>query len=444
MPDQPENHWQLLCVDDEPGVLNSLRRALRNSPYELTLANSGEEALAFTREKTFDLIISDMRMPGMSGAEFLAGSLEYNPDCIRILLTGYADIESTVQAINEGKIHRYIQKPWNNDDLLLTLEQSLQGLQLKRENEKLSNQLSQKNKELEALNSGLEEKVQLRTQQIRQALTRLEKANTALNQTLLATVKAFYNIISLTPHLGGRTAMQTAELCKLLGMQLELPKNEIRNVYLAGLLHQLGMIGLDEALLLTPRNQLTDADKATFLKHPEHAALALAPSSVLSPVSQIIKAQYMTSEELSSAESLSSEVRTAASILATARDYVLATEGLLLETRCTSASAIDYLRTQTDLYQTKIADKLPLVADQVSGSEQLSSDEQKLRVSEVKPGMKLTRNLLNSNDILLLAEGHTFTPDSLVRLKTFDTEPSNPLELFVIAPVTQEEKKEVE
>src|SRR3989338_8572105 len=111
--------FTLLLVDDEENILNSLRRVLRGEPYELLLANGGEQALQLMQSQTVDLVISDARMPGMDGATLLTEIQSRWPGCMRILLTGYADLSTTIKAINQGQIYRYISKPWNDDELRL-------------------------------------------------------------------------------------------------------------------------------------------------------------------------------------------------------------------------------------------------------------------------------------------------------------------------------------
>ena len=115
----------LLLVDDEENILNSLRRVLRSEPYKLLTCNSGEAALQLFAEQPIDLVISDARMPGMDGAALLAQVQQRWPNCLRILLTGYADLTTTVKAINEGQIYRYISKPWDDNELRLIIRQAL-------------------------------------------------------------------------------------------------------------------------------------------------------------------------------------------------------------------------------------------------------------------------------------------------------------------------------
>jgi len=125
---------KILCVDDEESVVNSLRRVLRSSHYEVIGFTSAPEALNYLESNEVDLIISDMRMPEMRGDEFLAKTMSITPNTVRILLTGYSDFDMTVSAINEGRIHRYMSKPWDNRELLAIINEEL--IQKQRDDEK--------------------------------------------------------------------------------------------------------------------------------------------------------------------------------------------------------------------------------------------------------------------------------------------------------------------
>ncbi len=118
--DTPSTNWPagyanapvVMLVDDEANVLNALRRLLRPAGYTVLVAGGGEEALGQLATREVDLLVSDMRMPGMDGAQLLAQARQRWPDTQRVLLTGYADVTSAVSAINEGGIFRYVSKPW--------------------------------------------------------------------------------------------------------------------------------------------------------------------------------------------------------------------------------------------------------------------------------------------------------------------------------------------
>jgi response regulator RpfG family c-di-GMP phosphodiesterase len=130
----------ILYVDDEENNLFSFKATFRIK-YQVTTAISGDEALAILENKKINIIITDQRMPEMTGVEFLEKVLEKFPDPMRILLTGYADMAAVVDAVNKGKIFHYLAKPWNEEELDLTInrayEKYLEKVELKEMNEKL-------------------------------------------------------------------------------------------------------------------------------------------------------------------------------------------------------------------------------------------------------------------------------------------------------------------
>jgi len=128
-----EKKETVLFVDDEAPILSSLKRLFRKASFNCCFAESGEEGLKLLEGQTVDLIVSDMRMPKMSGAEFLAIARTKWPDTMRILLTGHSDISATIDALNKGGIYRYISKPWNDQELEEAIEQSLRLRRLERE-----------------------------------------------------------------------------------------------------------------------------------------------------------------------------------------------------------------------------------------------------------------------------------------------------------------------
>jgi len=114
---------RVLFVDDEPRVLTTMRMLFRNQ-YEMHFAEGGPQALALLKSQPFDVIVSDQRMPGMSGIEVLRAARELNPNAMRILLTGYSDLNAIIGSINEGEVFRFVNKPWSNDDLIKTVERA--------------------------------------------------------------------------------------------------------------------------------------------------------------------------------------------------------------------------------------------------------------------------------------------------------------------------------
>ena len=127
----------ILIVDDEPTVTAVLRDALSREPFVILSADCAEEALPILERKEVDVVISDEKMPGMSGTEFLAVVRKKYPDSIRMILTGHASLESAVRAINEGEIYRFFTKPCNVLDVALSVRKALQQRDLRKESQRL-------------------------------------------------------------------------------------------------------------------------------------------------------------------------------------------------------------------------------------------------------------------------------------------------------------------
>ncbi|HEX8377223.1 MAG TPA: response regulator [Pedobacter sp.] len=135
-----ESKITVLYVDDEENNLISFKANFRMK-YNVLIALSGDEAMSILEKKHVDIIITDQRMPNMTGVEFLEKVLEKNEEPMRILLTGYADMNAVVDAVNKGKIFHYLSKPWNEEELDMTIKRAYevyqQKLELKNMNEKL-------------------------------------------------------------------------------------------------------------------------------------------------------------------------------------------------------------------------------------------------------------------------------------------------------------------
>jgi len=113
----PDKH-SILCVDDEQNILKLLRRLLEGYDYEVMTASSGAEALAMLEKRHADVIVSDQRMPGMSGSDLFRVTRDKYPQAVRVMMSGYSDFDSLVSAVNEGEIFRFISKPWDQTQFI--------------------------------------------------------------------------------------------------------------------------------------------------------------------------------------------------------------------------------------------------------------------------------------------------------------------------------------
>jgi response regulator RpfG family c-di-GMP phosphodiesterase len=133
--DSPKETFNVLFVDDEENVLRALKRLfIDNDTIEIFTACSGREGLEILKTAPVSVIVSDQRMPEMNGAEFLEKASRQAPDSVRIVLTGYADINAAMDAVNKGGIYRYITKPWNDNEFILTVRDAIERYRLVTEN----------------------------------------------------------------------------------------------------------------------------------------------------------------------------------------------------------------------------------------------------------------------------------------------------------------------
>ncbi|MFH1672574.1 MAG: response regulator [Pseudomonadota bacterium] len=159
------HEYTILFVDDEANILQTLKRLFRREPYKILTASSGQEGLKILAETPVDLLISDHRMPEMSGVEFMAEVKERFPNIMRIILTGYTGVSSITAAINEGQIYKFICKPWEDDQLKETVRDALEVHRLQTKNIALIKKIQEQNEELLRLNENLEVEIEKRLQE---------------------------------------------------------------------------------------------------------------------------------------------------------------------------------------------------------------------------------------------------------------------------------------
>lgn len=147
---------KLLCVDDEEHILAALRRVFADERFDTECVQGGEQALAVLERETVAVVVSDQRMPGMSGTELLRTVRERWPETARIILSGFAELSVVVAAINDGEINKFIAKPWNDDALRETVRACFEHYELALESRETSVEIARENDDLRANNAELE------------------------------------------------------------------------------------------------------------------------------------------------------------------------------------------------------------------------------------------------------------------------------------------------
>ncbi|MGA9524299.1 MAG: ATP-binding protein [Myxococcaceae bacterium] len=175
---------RLLLVDDEENILRSIRRVLRRGNWEVETAPDGERGIQKVRQFRPHVVISDFRMPGMNGVEFLARVKTESPQTQRIMLTGQADQHAVEEAINQSEIFRFVSKPWDDAQLVLAVRSAFEQVQLLADNERLHRLTQCQNEELKQLNHDLEERVAQRTRLLSSAKREWEKSFDSIDDPL--------------------------------------------------------------------------------------------------------------------------------------------------------------------------------------------------------------------------------------------------------------------
>jgi len=240
----------VLCVDDEIDILMVLKRCFRGTGYNVIEANSGHRALEILENTHVDVIISDMRMPCMTGVELLSSIYQKWPHIYRILLTGYADLQALSGAINQGKISCYLEKPWDNKELLAALEVAVEDVLANRQSAELKDQADELNQRLALHKEKLESKILQRTRQVKSEMHK--------NQRFTADLyKVLHNFVCIHPNLSGEFANVVSRTASRFAQYCELSSTETNDIGLAGQLCEIGLLGVDADAYTQQFNELS-------------------------------------------------------------------------------------------------------------------------------------------------------------------------------------------
>ena len=178
----------ILLVDDEENITASLVRLLRRDGYTILRANSGQEGLELLTQREVGVIVSDQRMPGMTGVEFLSEVKELYPDTVRIVLSGYTELNSVTDAINRGAVYKFLTKPWEDDLLRANVGEAFHRYEMKMENARLNREIREANEKLQHANRELEERVEEKTGEVIRNLNVLQISQGVLEHLPVAVI----------------------------------------------------------------------------------------------------------------------------------------------------------------------------------------------------------------------------------------------------------------
>lgn len=425
----------LLCVDDEPNILGALRRLFRPDGYTVLCAGSGAEGLEILAREPVDLVISDMRMSHMSGAEFLAQVRSLWPQTVRILLTGHSDIASTIAAINAGQIARYVTKPWNDEEMRLIVREALVHKHLTAEKERLEALTLAQNDELKALNVALEGRVEARTAQLAAALKTVTAGRATLHRGMLNSVRGFAGVIELRRSVLAAHCRRVAERSRATAQALGMSGPDLQNLTIAALVHDIGMLSLSDAALATPERALAGTDLVEYAKHPAHGADLLATMEPLRDAADLVRAHH---ERFDGAgfpgQRAADKIPLGARILAVADDFDALINGLMTRMPMHEEDALAHLRIGSGKrYDPRVVEAYCSLYDP-SRSAPAPRPERVLRCAELEPGMVLARDIISPDGKLLLAGDYALDAELIDGLVKFERASGSSLQIGVRLP----------
>ena len=411
----------LLFIDDEANILSSLKRLFRSFGYNILTAESGTEALTLLENKTVDLVISDMRMPQMTGAEVLEQIRSKWPDVVRILLTGYSDLSSTIAAINRGEIYRYISKPWDDNEIVLLVRDALERKNLLAEKQRLEALTQQQNEELKELNASLEDKVRQRTEELRAAVESLADAHEQLKKDYFVTIQVFANLMELRRGTMAGHSRRVAQLCRNIAQKMGFSEMEIQNLEAAALLHNIGKIGLPDRLLDRPFVELSYEERVQFDKHPLRAAAILMALAPLADAAQLIRYHREYYDGVGNSSGLRvSAIPLGARILLVASDYVSLQEGLIGRDRLAPNQALNMIvNGRSTHYDPAVVDVFRELVANVGHHGHVETEFQ-LASGQLREGIRLTRDIVTNNGMLLLLKDSTLNAEYIREIREFE------------------------
>ena len=420
----------LLIVDDEPGILSSLRRLLRPAGYKIHTAESGQAGLLVLEQEVVDLVISDMRMPEMDGAKFLEQVRARWPGTTRILLTGYADVNSTIEAINRGEIFRYIAKPWDDNDLMLVVRDALERRRLQNENARLLVLTQAQNDELKDLNANLEDKVRQRTAEIEQINSFLNQANDKLKQNFLVSIKMFTGLMELRGGAMAGHSRRVADLSRKLAAQLGIEAKEQQDIFFAALLHDVGKIGFPDVLLSRPVSRMSGDDLGIYRKHAIAGESALMPLDELKDVAKMVRSHHERFDGQGFPDGLEGEnIGIGARILSVVNDYDGLQIGTLAERRMTADEAkAMILQSRGKRYDPQVANAF---VELLGGQAQEVVHERAVSHADLKVGMVLSRDLLSRDGIMLLSADFTLDMRLIKQIQDYARRENHALPIYI-------------
>jgi putative nucleotidyltransferase with HDIG domain len=409
----------ILFVDDEQSILNALKRVFRDfNGHTSHFADSPQSALEVLTTHHIDVLVSDHKMPQMTGAMFLSRVKEKRPDTVRIMLTGQADLDAVQLAVNSGEIFRFILKPWNDDELRQSVRSAVEYGALNVENRRLQELTCRQNEELLTANERLEDQVKLRTQQLADALHTAQALNVQLEDTLYAGTKALFNLIQMARPDLGTHSRRVADAAVAMSRQCGFNERDLKAIEISALLHDCGKLSMPTYIMDKNPKDYSKEEQDLYRIHPIVGIEVLKGISYFNEVCTDIRTHH---ERYDGSGFPHGERGTAI----TRRAYIvgLADEYDHLMNRPNADQEFRYQYACERI--SEFADKqfpnrlvqMCLDYAEKANHRRLSDDEMRVGFADLMPNVTLCRDVYTMTGSLLVARGATLTAQNIARMR---------------------------
>jgi len=427
----------LLLVDDEQNVTNSLQRVLRQSAYRILTAQSGAQALRLMEENPVHLVVSDARMPGMDGVELLGEIRTRWPDCMRILLTGYADINATIRAINDGSIYRYISKPWHDGDLCQVIQQSLAHRHAEQERLRLQQLTHDQNRALQQLNESLERRVQERTAELRATADLLDRANAGLQRSYVTATEVFSSLINQRLPKSRQTNQDVIALVRAFCVSHDLPKKDAQDLEMAAALYNIGKLTWRDEMIAIAPERMRKEERERYRSYPSIGESLLIGLDPAQDAAAIIRHHQERWDGAGYPDGLAGEaIPWGARLLKLAVDTVELQMGMVLSRQMKRDEVLKAIPQYAGrLYDPLLCEQFVEVAAAMA-SDTARKDESilVLETYALEEGMIMAKKLYSAAGMLLLSEDKTLSQNIIEKLQRFEDSESASYKVHVRRP----------
>lgn len=399
---------RVLVVDDEELIVLALRETLTKEGYSVATAVSAEQALDLVSQEEFALILTDQKMPGLTGLQLLSEAKKIQPHATRVLITGVLDLDTVIASINKGEIYRFIVKPWLREELLATAANAVQRHDLICRNLALQHATQVMNQKLNELNRTLEIQVAREAEQN----TQLGQLNRALEQNLNRSVELCVNTLqNFCPGLGGQ-ARRVVELCRTMADSLDLPPEKRQILEMSAWLHDIGLVSVPRRLIKLWQNNpkvLNATELAQIKQHPALGQELAGFVHHLSEVGTVIRAHHERFDGSGYPDGLAGDaIPWLGRILAVAVAYAECAprdwEPQAIETIQKGSGSVFDPEALRVLVRCRPRSSMPY-------------KEREILLSELKSGMILAKGIYAANGLLLIPEGQILNDPAIDKLR---------------------------